>query len=314
MLKKIISEIKNYKGIRRKNILKEVISFFPKTRNFGEDCAVIDYGKNAILFATDGIMETLMNKSPYWSGYSCVLANVNDIYAKGGIPIAMVDVLSFKDNKICKKVLSGINYAIKKFRVPIVGGHTHPDCSYNAIDIAIIGKAKKENVIYSDTAKNKDDIIFAYDLNGKIANFSEFAWDTTSFKNSEDVLKRLKAMNELAKKKLLSSAKDMSNPGTLGTLGMLLERSKKGAVVNLKKILCPKIDFIQWLKVYQSCGFVVSCEENKSKEVIKIYEKHCLSASVVGKVDNSNKLKITDGKETKVLFDFRKERITGING
>ena len=58
--------------------------------------------------------------------------------------------------------------AITKFKVPMVGGHSHPDCEYNAVDVAILGSAKKTDVIYSHTASVGDDIIFAMDLDGSV--------------------------------------------------------------------------------------------------------------------------------------------------
>ena len=43
-------------------------------------------------------------------------------------------------------------------------------------------------------------------------------------------------MNSIARKHLLTAGKDISNPGILGTLGMLLEASGVGATVELEKI------------------------------------------------------------------------------
>ena len=120
-------------------------------------------------------------------------------------------------------------------------------------------------------------------------------------------------MNEIAKKYLANSAKDISNPGSLGTLGMLLETSGKGGIVELESIPKPeKIEFNHWLKVYQGCGFVVTCNPKNSKTILKLFESVGLKANVVGKINESNKLKITDGTNTQTLFDFKKDKITGI--
>ena len=64
-------------------------------------------------------------------------------------------------------------------------------------------------------------MLVAIDLDGRIhPQFHN--WDTTTMK-SELVQAQIKAMNELASKHLVSAGKDISNPGTLGTLGMLLK-------------------------------------------------------------------------------------------
>ena len=105
-------------------------------------------------------MESLLKTNPFYAGYFAVLVNVNDIAAMGGKALAMVDVISVKDDRICSQMLKGMERAVKKFNVPIVGGHTHPDCMYHAIDISIIGSVPKDQVILSSTAKDGDDIVF----------------------------------------------------------------------------------------------------------------------------------------------------------
>jgi len=45
------------------------------------------------------------------------------------------------------------------------------------------------------------------------------------------VREKYRVMQEIGEKKLVTAGKDISNPGLIGTLGMLLETSKKGARV-----------------------------------------------------------------------------------
>ena len=148
--------------------------------SYGEDAAVVAHNDDALLLAADGIMEALLKANPFNAGYYAVLVNLNDISAMGGIPLAMVDIISMKDEKVCAQVMRGIEAAVSKFGVPIVGGHTHPDCAYNAIDVAILGTARKDEVIYSHTAQAGDDIIMAMDLDGAFHRSLHYAWDTTS--------------------------------------------------------------------------------------------------------------------------------------
>lgn len=317
-LQEIITEIRSYPGVTRKRVISEVVQFFsiPKDSNviasFGEDCAVLEHGDEALLLAADGIMEDLMGKNAFWAGYCSVLVNVNDIAAMGGIPLAMVSVVSMRQGEVLTEVFKGIREGINKFGVPMVGGHTHPDCLYNAIDVAILGMVKKEDVILSSTAEIGDDIIFSMDIEGRFTPGIPYSWDSTSEKEPALVQSQIIAMNELASNKLLTSGKDISNPGTLGTLGMLLETSKKGGEVDLDLIPRPKdVDFIQWLKAYQGCGFVVTCKPENSKQVMGLYENVKLSAAVVGKVTDENKLKIALKGGKGILFDFNKDVITG---
>ncbi|MEM0449614.1 MAG: methanogenesis marker 2 protein [Methanomassiliicoccales archaeon] len=317
-LEALVNDLRSYPGILRKKTISDVLSFFPKTSQnrvlaaYGEDAAVIEHKGSVLLLAADGIMESLMKANPWFAGYYAILVNINDIAAMGGIPLALVDIISMKDEKVCSQVMKGMESASTKFGVPVVGGHTHPDCNYNAVDVAILGTAEKEEVIYSHKAQIGDDIIFVMDLDGYYPEKLNYAWDTTSRKDAEKVRRQILLMNEVGKKRLAHSGKDMSNPGSIGTLGMLLETSGKGGVVDLDKIPRPKgIDFNQWLKSYQGCGFVLTADPRNSMEIISIFQKEGVDGAIVGRVDNSSKLIIQSEGESKILFDFRTDKITG---
>ena len=317
-LKELVSQIRSYPGVTRKSAISDIVGFFPISMednviaSFGEDAAVIDYGEYALLLAADGIMEDLMEKNGFWAGYCSVLVNVNDIAAMGGIPLAMVNVISMRKGEDLNSVLEGMREAIKKFGVAVVGGHTHPDCNYNAIDVAILGHAKKDDVVFSHTSEIGDDIIFSMDTDGTFTPNIPYSWDSTSTKKPELVQKQIRVMNEMAGKGLLTGGKDISNPGCLGTLAMLLETSKKGGVVRLESIPRPEnVDLVQWLKAYQGCGFVVTCRPNNSHEVLRMYKNVGLSADIAGSITEDRLLKITKGNAQEILFDLKKDKITG---
>ncbi len=253
-----------------------------------------------------------MRANPYFAGYYAVLVNINDIAAMGGIPLAMVDVVSMKDEKVCGQVMRGMEVAVRKFGVPIVGGHTHPDCAYNAIDVAILGTAPRKTVIYSHTAQAGDDIIFAMDLEGFFPEGLPYAWDTTSRKDEDIVREQIMVMNKMGSLGIITAGKDMSNPGCIGTLGMLLETSGKGGEIDLDKIPRPKDqDFLQWLKSYQGCGFVVTCSSKHSSKIIEMFSDVQVTASVVGKVNEGSRLVIRQNGEKATLFDFKSDVLTG---
>jgi putative methanogenesis marker protein 2 len=318
-LKALVDDIRQFPGVTRKHTISEVINFFPKyshakiLASYGEDAAVIEWDDKVLLLSADGIMQPLMKANPFFAGYYAILVNLHDIAAMGGIPIAMLDVLSVKEEKVCAQVMKGMEAAINKFGVPVVGGHTHPDCTYNAIDVAIVGFAEdKDKVIYSHTALSGDDIIMVMDLDGFYPEGLIYAWDTTSKKESKIVRQQIMMMNKIAKKGLARSGKDISNPGALGTLGMLLETSGKGAIVDVTRIPTPKdVEFHQWMKSYQGCGYIITCDPSCSSEIIEMFSSVGVTGAVVGKVDDTKVLKVTDGNDEEVFFDFNVEFITG---
>ncbi len=317
-LDELVGAIRTFPGVTRKHPIHEIVDLLP-LKDFpqvfaaeGEDAAAIEYGNDYLLFAADGIMSSLVKSDPFYAGYFAVLVNVNDIAAMGGRAIAMVDVISMKSSKVCNQILRGMEQGVKKFDVPIVGGHTHPDSDFDSIEISIMGSVPKGDIILSSTAAEGDDIVFVADLDGFYPKNLPYAWDTTTLKSDEVVQKQMAALPILASEHLVNAGKDMSNPGNIGTLGMMLEVSSLGGTVDVSKIPKPgNVDLVQWCLSYQGFGFVFSCPPENSARVIEIFGSVGAAGAVVGSIDGSRELKLQMGGETRALFDFSKEIITG---
>jgi putative methanogenesis marker protein 2 len=321
-IEELAANLRNFEGVTRKKPIADIVSIFETVRSeygeviddFGDDAAIIDIGTDdVILFAADAIWGRIVNKSPWWTGYTSVVVNVNDISAMGGRPLAMVNVMASSDLESTEEIMKGIRDGISKFGVPMVGGHMHPDTPYNSLAVAIIGIAKKDCVIRSDSAKPGDLVIVAYDMDGRVGKNSPYSWDTTSFKDADVVRERFMVMQEIGEKKLVTAGKDISNPGTIGTLGMLCEVSRVGASVDLSKIPCPEdVDFEQWLKIYPATGYVVTAKAEHADECIDIFEKSGLKAAVIGEINDSQVIDIYSDSGKAVVFDFKDSGITGI--
>ncbi len=321
-LQKIARDIREFEGVTRKKSIADLINIFETVRkeysssvvDFGDDAAVIDIGgDDYLLFAADGIWGRLVDASPWWAGYTSVLVNVNDIAAMGGRPVAMVNVLSSSNKNACKELLRGIRDGISKFGVPMVGGHLHPDTPYTSLSVAIIGTVKKGCEIKSNTAGSGDVIIVAYDMKGKIGPNSPYSFDTTSEKPPEEVRKKYRVMEEIANRKIVTAGKDISNPGIIGTLGMLLETSRKGGRVDIGKIPAPfDIDLAQWLKVHPATGFIVTVLPENETEVISLFDKAGYTAASVGFVENTSMLNILHNEKQATVFNFDFDVVTGI--
>ena len=322
-LASLVKSLQSFEGVSRKgaienitNKLKEVYNVSGETLlDFGDDASAIDIGDgNIILFAADGIWGKLMDADPYWAGYCSILVNVNDIAAMGAKPIAMVNILSINNDEIANDLLSGIKDGCKKFNVPMVGGHLHPDADYNALDVAIVGIAKKNKIITSFGVNIGDKVIVAIDLDGRQHPKFALNWDTTYLKDEKIVQDQIIAMKEIAEKELVTGGKDISNPGTLGTLEMLLESSNVGATVDLNSI--PRnesVNWDDWLKSYPGAGFVLTTKEENVSELVDLLKKVFITASVVGEVIEEKKLYLSKGNEKMVLFDQDLNPVLKIN-
>ena len=326
-LKSLAESLRNFEGVTRKKAISDLVKTLADSdrvgnrtiEGFGEDAAVLKVDNdNFILLAVDGIWGKLLNADPWWAGYCAVLVNVNDIAAMGGTPLAMVNLTSTQKKDICAELGQGMADGVRKFGVPMVGGHLHPDTNYDALDVGIIGTVKRDSVIVSSGAKPGNKVLVAIDLDGRVYPSYNLAWDNTTRRTPVEIKKQLDTMVEIGEKKLATAGKDISNPGTLGTFGMLLESSGAGATVEIDKIPRPNAETVQipieqWLKMYPGTGFVLTVEDDENgAECINIFEDAGVTASIVGEVDASKKLRITNGAETATVFDLNRETITGI--
>jgi len=321
----LIKVIRDFDGIKRKYPIVDVIENLKDTLNLGVVEIIGSFGEDSSIFkvphidnyyfliAMDGIWYKLIDADPKLAGYFSVLVNVNDIYCKGGIPLVMVNNLGISSLKNGKKIVEGITNGCKKYKVPMIGGHLHPNEDRNSLSVAILGMVKKNEVIRSSTAEVGDNVIMAIDLDGKFNEKFIYAWDTTTHKTSEQVIRICESMREIAKNHLLTAAKDISNPGNLGTLGMLLESSRVGAIIDLEKIPIPmNIPIERWVKGYPGFGIIGTTKEKNIKKVIKTFNDRNIDAINCGKIIKENKLIISFKDEKLVLFDFNIDRITGL--
>ncbi len=319
-LDQLIERVRNYEGLLRKRPIEDVFKKLvlqgqpgPQLPNYGDDAAVIPWKDGFLLLAADGIMTRLLINEPYAAGKASVMVTVNDIYSMGGRPLAMVNVLTSGDEDHRSQVVEGIRKGCEKLRVPMVGGHVHPESpgGIPSLSVAILGYANK--LLRSHLARAGDDLIFATDLKGQKGCHSVVSWDANSHKSSEELLYRLETLPLIAERGLAEACKDVSNAGILGTLSILLENSKKGAWVDLSSIPRPvEIDLSDWLVCFQSFGFVLSVSPEKSKEVIHLFKEREIDSAVIGKVLEEPIVTLKNGQESRILFDFKKDKITGI--
>jgi len=319
MLQKIATSIRENKNIIEKREIDPIVQLIQKKSykssrifsDIGEDSASILDDDKLTLITTDRIKTDYILKNPFGAGFSSILVGIDDIFCCGGTPLAASLIVSFKDIQIGKKIFEGTMEGSQKFQVPIVRGHTNPHGNYE-LSSTMIGEVRKENYISAKIAKINDDVILAVDFMGKIPNVSKFYWDTVTFKQSEEVLFRRRAMNTIAQQHLANSAKDISNAGIFGTILQLIKYSNVGALININKITIPPFlinegyDLETYIKMYLTTSYILSAPEDKSEDILKVFEKHQMDAMVIGKIIKDEfLLKISDGKESLNVLKFK---------
>ena len=175
--------------------------------------------------------------------------------------------------------------------------------------LPILGVAPLNGIIYSSTANEGDEIVVAIDLNGRVHPSCILNWDSATLRSPDEVRAQIHVLEILGSRNLVTAGKDISNPGIIGTLGMLLEVSGKGACVTIDAI--PRPDLVQhgitmeqWVRMYPGMGFVLTVQENNLEEVQSLFSAVGMTSKVIGKVNTSHELTLVSGDELSQVFDF----------
>ncbi len=115
--------------------------------DIGQDSAAVTNNNDMLtLITTDRIKTSYIENFPLGAGFSSILVGVDDIYACGGIPLAVSIIISFKDQILGHKMIEGICKGSKLFMVPIIRGHTNIK-EFNELSSTVIGEIKRDEYI-----------------------------------------------------------------------------------------------------------------------------------------------------------------------
>ncbi len=140
-------------------------------KGIGDDAAVIDAGEDYVLVSTDVLAESIHFDLAYIPlqhlGYKAVSVNVSDIAAMNGKAEQIVVSLALSNRFSIEAVdalYDGIRSACEHYKVDLVGGDTTSSRSGLMISITVIGRVKKDKIVYRDGAKPNDIICVTGDL------------------------------------------------------------------------------------------------------------------------------------------------------
>jgi selenophosphate synthetase-related protein len=312
MLHEIAESIGRNKNINEKKEISPIVQFinensFKSSRiysDIGEDSAAIKNQDTYILITTDRINTKFLKRFPFGAGFSSILVGVDDIYCCGGIPLAASLILSYKEPKLGKEIIKGICEGSKKFQVPIIRGHTKPRGESYELSSTMIGEIKKDDYISATNAKVGDSMILAVDFDGRVGKASELYWDTFTFKSTEEIIYKRKAMNKIAQSHIANASKDVSNAGIFGSILQIIKYSLVGANINLKSINIPpklkaqKYSLELYSRMYLTTSYVLTAPSMNCEKIIKIFESHGLHASIIGEITEDKILRIHDDTGT----------------
>ena len=277
----------------------------------GDDCAAIPDGTGYLLLAAEGILPSFVEADPWFAGWSAVMVNVSDIYAMGGTPIAIVDTLWSQSATLSNPLLAGMKAAAQVYNVPIVGGHTNGHSPYNALSVAILGRANR--LITSFDAQVGDRLLVATNFRGKAHPQYPF-WDAATAADPAQLRGDLAILPFLAESGLCNAGKDISMGGIVGTLLMLLETSGYGAVLDLEAVRCPaSLDLEQWLLCFPSYGFLLSVRPEKVAAVQAVFHQRDLVCEAIGEVQADPQLFLRSQDQSLLFWDLAAQELTGFS-
>jgi uncharacterized protein len=227
----------------------------------------------------------------------------------GGRPIAVVDTIWSQSLAQSRPLLAGMQAAAQTYEVPIVGGHTNCHSPYDALSVAILGRAQR--LITSFGAQVGDRLLAAIDLRGELHPKYPF-WNAATEAEPVRLRQDLAILSDLAEASLCDTGKDISMGGIVGTLLMLLETSGCGAVLDLDAVPCPdQVPLEHWLTCFPSYGFLLSVRSHQVEAVQARFEQRGLTCAIVGQIHPTRQLHLQIQGETGLFWDLQQESLTG---
>jgi len=264
---------------------------------------------------------------PYHGAATGVGGILRDIFTMGARPIGLLDFLRFGTNKKGKKLLKEVVRGIADYGncvgVPVVGGDTYFDATYNhncLVNIAAFGLVKKKNIIYGNALTIGNDLIYVGARTGRdgiggaqMASESLDLLPKSAVQDPDPFLEKLllEACCELAETEWVEGMQDMGAAGLLCSTSEVVLRGRKktganlGAKVYINRIptKSSKMSPVEMLLSESQERMLIVGYRRHREKILKLFKHWDLEAVIIGTVTN-------DGKYTIVYDEERRKNIT----
>src|SRR5579884_3431664 len=282
----IARQVREAPALRAKGALRlvaEVLGPGDWLRGPGDDTAVLPLDDGYLLIAGEAIYPPFVERDPLGAGVAAVLANVNDVAAMGGRPLAVVDTL--------------------------VGGHLTVREAAPALSAFILGRASK--LLAIRRAAPGQTLLLACCLEGRMRD--DFPFFSSLEARGRRLADDVRLLAEAAERDLCVAARDVSMAGLLGSLAMLLEANRLGACVELDRLPGPPgVPLARWLAAFPSFAFLLCAPEDRVEACCALFRSRDLTCEPVGRLDGSGRLRIALGGAEAVLLDLAADPVTGL--
>ncbi|MGQ0604296.1 MAG: sll0787 family AIR synthase-like protein [Anaerolineales bacterium] len=279
----------------------------------GDDTAAIETESGTLLLAAEVIYPPLVEADPYQAGRAAVLANVNDVYAMGGRPLALVNTILAGDIRVASEILRGLRDGCQRYGVALVGGHLTATGPVTSVSASILGRANK--VLSSFNAWPGDIVLHVINLRGQFHPRFAF-WDCSAHLADTELRYDLELLPMLAERGWCDCARDISMAGALGSLLMVAELSGVGAEIDLSALPVPdaaRERYFDWLIAFPSYGFILCVRPQHVAAVRAQFAQHAISCAPIGTIIASPQVNVRRDHEAALLWDFTQETFMGLS-
>lgn len=307
----VVDAVRRHNGLNDKQVIAAIRRFVDPSDPIhgpGDDAAIIQIGDQQVVACGEAISPPFVSSDPYGAGIAAIVANVNDIAAMGGVPRGIVNTM-IGPREVTTEVMRGLSDAAQIYDIPIIGGHLTERDGDTSLSAFAIGDAQR--VLTMANLRPGQVLLFACSLDGEMRSDYPFF---TSIKRQRSTLARdVRLLAEVAASGAAIAAKDVSMPGPLGSLAMLLEFRRCGAKIDMRKLPMPAFtDPLRWLVSFPTYGFWLAAESEFAEECSAVFESKGLTCARVGETIDSSELILVDGDHRRVLLDLASESVTGL--
>ena len=229
----------------------------------GDDAAVLPAQEGQLLLACEGMHPGLVEEDPWFAGWSGVLVNLSDIAAMGGRPLALVNSVWSTGAEGMSALMEGMQFACDRFGVPMVGGHSNQQSSYQALSVSVLGVADGP-ILSARAARPGDELWMLVNQAGGFYRHYPF-WDAATHAPPERLRSQLALLPALAGAQLIHAAKDISMGGITGTAVMFAEACGHQLILDLDAVEGPG-DVLNetWLTCFPSFGYLLAVDPTRT--------------------------------------------------
>lgn len=179
-----------------------------------DDAAVLHFGENESVVSTDMLVEGIHFDLTYVPlkhlGYKSVVVNLSDIYAMNVQPSQILVSIAVSNRfslEALEELYEGMLLACRKYNVDLVGGDTTSSLSGLVLSITAIGSAKKEEIVYRNTAKEKNLLCVSGDLGAAYMGLQILEREKKVFKENPKLQPDLQGKDYIIERQLKPEAR-----------------------------------------------------------------------------------------------------------